>query len=107
MFGNTGFLPRLAVVGTYLDGAEAEVAAEGDTQTSEEDWWTERSAMLDRVFDADRFPVSTRLAAEGVFDGASDAEDYLANEIRTTFEFGLERVLDGIAVLVAERTITS
>jgi hypothetical protein len=39
-----------------------------------------------------------------VFDGDEDAADYLANEIRSTFELGLERVLDGIAVLVDERS---
>ena len=31
------------------------------------------------------------------------APDHLASEIRVTCEFGLERVLDGVAVLVAAR----
>ena len=100
----------ITLVAGYVGGVArgiADVRAEDETQTSEQDWWAERSAMLDRVFDAERFPVSTRLAADGVFDGAPDAEDYLANDIRTTFEFGLERVLDGIAVLVASRSTAS
>ena len=97
----------VTLVAGYVSGVTrgiAEVIAEGETHGSEEQWWKERSAVLDRVYDADRFPVSTRLSVEGVFDGDEDAADYLANEIRSTFELGLERVLDGIAVLVDERS---
>lgn len=47
--------------------------------------------------------MTTRLSGEGVFDGSPDEPDYLAGEIRRTFEFGLQRVLDGIAVLVDAR----
>jgi len=82
-----------------------EAVAEGETQQAEEAWWRARSAVLERAgaFDPDRVPVSTRLGAEGVFDGRPDEPDYLAGEIRRTFEFGLQRVLDGIAVLVDAR----
>lgn len=100
----------LTLVAGYVGGVAqgiADVTAEGETQTSELDWWTARSAVLDRVFEAERFPVTSRLAAEGTFDGDPDAADYLADEIRTTFEFGLERVLDGIAVLVDARAPSS
>jgi AcrR family transcriptional regulator len=97
----------ITLVAGYVGGVArgiAEVPAEGETHTSEDTWWAARSAMLDRVFVPERFPVTCRLAEEGTFDGDPDAADYLANEIRTTFEFGLERVLDGIGVLVAART---
>ncbi len=97
----------VTLVAGYVGGVArgiAEAVAEGETHTSEETWWRERSAVLDRVFTAEHFPVSTRLSTEGVFDGDPEAADYLANEIRTTFEFGLQRVLDGITVLVDQRT---
>jgi AcrR family transcriptional regulator len=100
----------VTLVAGYVSGVArgiAEAVAEGETHGSEETWWRERSAVLERVFDAERFPVSTRLSAAGVFDGDPDAADYLANEIRSTFEFGLERVLDGIAVLVDQRSGTA
>ena len=96
----------VTLVAGYVGGVArgiAEVVAERETHGPEETWWKERSAVLDRVFSAESFPVSTRLAAEGTFDGPPDAGDYLADEIRTTFEFGLQRVLDGIAVLVEQR----
>src|SRR5690606_32661734 len=73
----------LALVAGYVGGVArgiAEVTAEDETQLSEDTWWAARSAMLDRVFDPERFPVTTRLAAEGTFDGDPDAADYLANE---------------------------
>ena len=96
----------VTLVAGYVSGVArgiAEAVAEGETHGPDETWWKARSAVLDRVFSAEAFPVSTRLSAEGTFDGPPDAADYLAEEIRTTFEFGLQRVLDGIAVLVAER----
>jgi AcrR family transcriptional regulator len=94
------------LVAGYVGGVArgiAEAVAEGESHAAEDDWWKERSAVLERVYTAEQFPVSSRLATEGVFDGAPDAADYLANEIRRTFEFGLARVLDGIAVLVDQR----
>jgi hypothetical protein len=81
-----------------------EAVAEGETQEAE-DAWRARSAVLERAgaFDPDRLPVSTRPGPEGMFDGSPDEPDYLAGEIRRTFEFGLQRVLDGVAVLVDAR----
>ena len=82
-----------------------EAVAEDETQEDEAEWWRQRSAVLDRApsYTDERFPVSCRLGAEGVFDGHPDEPHYLAGEIRRTFEFGLQRVLDGIEVLVAAR----
>jgi AcrR family transcriptional regulator len=54
------------------------------------------SAVLSRLVDAERFPAITAALAAGVFDGPDDREG--------GFEFGLERVLDGVAALVAQRT---
>jgi len=48
------------------------------------------------LIDADRFPALTALVAAGVFDTGDDSPD-------SEFEFGLERVLDGIEAFVRER----
>lgn len=98
----------VTLVAGYVGGVArgiVEAVSEGETQEPEEAWWRARSAVLERAgaFDPDRFPVSVRLGAEGVFDGSPDEPDYLAGEIRRTFAFGLQRVLDGIAVLVDAR----
>jgi AcrR family transcriptional regulator len=46
----------VTLVAGYVSGVTrgiAEVTAEGETHGSEEQWWKERSAVLDRVYDAD------------------------------------------------------
>lgn len=52
--------------------------------------------LLRRVIDPERFPALTALLAAGVFDVADDPGD--------EFAFGLERVLDGVAVLIEARS---
>ncbi len=44
----------------------------------------------------DRFPRLTAADAEGAFDVEHGPEEYLELAARTGFEFGLERLLDGI-----------
>lgn len=53
------------------------------------------SRTLARLTDASRFPALTALLETGVLDVADDPDD--------EFTFGLDRVLDGVAVLVRER----
>ena len=48
------------------------------------------------LIDGDRFPALTALVAAGVFEGGEESPD-------SEFEFGLERVLDGIETFVRER----
>jgi len=59
------------------------------------DWMASYAATLARLADPGRFPAIARFLAAGVFDEADppDAE----------FTFGLDRILDGIAVLVHAR----
>ena len=52
--------------------------------------------LLARLTDAERFPALHAAIAAGVFDD-EDEEDNLA------FDFGLERILDGIAAFLRER----
>jgi hypothetical protein len=50
---------------------------------------------LNRLLDPADFPALTATIASGIFDGPSDFED--------EFDFGLERIFDGVGVLVASR----
>ena len=52
-------------------------------------------AMLARLTDAERFPALHALLAARVFTGDAGIQD--------DFAFGLERILDGIEVLVRAR----
>jgi AcrR family transcriptional regulator len=64
---------------------------------SDEQWWEARAPLLDKILDARRFPTAARVgqAAGEEYGAASDPEH--------AFEFGLQRVLDGIEALVEER----
>lgn len=61
-----------------------------------DDWMASYARMLARVTDSRRFPAIARFMAAGVFDTAGGPDD--------EFIFGLERVLDGIDVLVSGRS---
>ena len=67
----------------------------GDRQT-ELEWWTERDALLTEKMTPERFPTLARLAADGGFDVPPDTENYNVRFILDDFEFGLQRLLDGI-----------
>jgi AcrR family transcriptional regulator len=73
----------------------ARLSGESDRQ-----WWEARAPLLDRIFDARRFPTAARVgqAAGEAYGAASDPEH--------AFEFGLQRVLDGIEALVEARQAT-
>ena len=93
-------------------------AATEETGLAEDEWWYARSGMLEKVAPdyGQRFPALTRLSEEGSFDIdpadfptltklAADGTEtpvtsYLEIEAMDTFEFGLERMLDGVAVLI-------
>ena len=86
--------------------AAAEAAgAEQVTGTSESQWWSERASILDEVMTAERFPTLARLAEEGGFDVGPDTENYNVRFILDDFEFGLQRLLDGVEAHI-ERTVS-
>jgi AcrR family transcriptional regulator len=83
-------------VGAVRAAVEAE-QAERRTGMSEERWWSLYAPLLERVFDAERYPVAARV-------GAASGEEYqAAADPARAFAFGLERVLDGVAAFVAAR----
>jgi hypothetical protein len=52
--------------------------------------------MLGQLTDARRFPALTAFIAAGVFEAADEPDD--------EFVFGLDRILDGVGVLVERIT---
>jgi AcrR family transcriptional regulator len=95
------------VAGSAKTVADAK-AAEQLTGVSDDDWWNARSPLLDDMYDPAAYPVSSRLSAEQAFDQLDRAPDdttpYLVRSALDAFEFGLQRVLDGIEAYVAAAT---
>ncbi|GGK84926.1 TetR family transcriptional regulator [Planomonospora parontospora subsp. parontospora] len=91
----------LALVLTHVEGTArlgASMArAQQDSGMNETEWWTVNAPLLDKVMDASRFPVASRVgeAAGREHQGAADPAHALA--------FGLARILDGVAALIAGR----
>jgi hypothetical protein len=83
------------VRGAARDAVEA-AAAERVTGMTELEWWTARDAILSEVMTGERFPTLARLDAEGAFAVPPDTENYNLRFIVDDFEFGLQRLLDGI-----------
>jgi AcrR family transcriptional regulator len=99
-------------VARYVHGAARALAetraATSETGVGEDEWWQARSGMLAEVAPdyGERFPTLTRLAREGSFDvdpPEVSGMSYLETEALDTFEFGLARMLDGVAVLLSGR----
>jgi len=85
----SGYVRNLAA--TEADIAAA-VAASG---LGLDEWMASYPAMLGQLTDPRRFPALTAFIAAGVFEAADEPDD--------EFVFGLDRILDGVGVLV-ERT---
>jgi AcrR family transcriptional regulator len=102
--GNT-----IGLIAGYVGGAAKTVAdakaAEHITGVSDDDWWNARSPLLDLYWDPARFPIAERLSQEQAFDqldrAPDDATPYLVRGALDAFEFGLQRVLDGIEAYIA------
>ncbi len=82
----SGYVRNLAA--TEADIAAA-VAASG---LGVDEWMASYPAILSRLTDPRRFPALTAFIAAGVFEAADAPDD--------EFVFGLDRILDGIGVLV-------
>ncbi|WP_433050544.1 TetR/AcrR family transcriptional regulator C-terminal domain-containing protein [Dactylosporangium sp. CS-033363] len=71
---------------------EWEANAEQDTGVDNVEWFTAQEARFARIVAGGAFPALTRLAALG-----GEAVEY---DLNTIFEFGLERLLDGLSALI-------
>ncbi len=88
----------VTLVANYVHGAvraAVEVRRVGrDTGKDNPEWWREYEPLFVRLFDSERFPVAAEV-------GMSVGEEHYGPEApEVAFEFGLERLLDGVAVLV-------
>ena len=81
-----GYVRNLAI--TEADIAAA-VAASG---LGMDEWMASYPRMLSQLADPRRFPALTAFIAAGVFDTADGTDD--------EFVFGLDRILDGVGVLI-------
>jgi AcrR family transcriptional regulator len=84
------------LVGLYVQGAtradvEAATTAR-ESGVSDEQWWGERQEFWDDYFDPKRFPAISAVWDSGGYEEGVDS-----------FEFGLQRILDGIEALLAGR----
>ncbi|WP_307849582.1 TetR/AcrR family transcriptional regulator [Qaidamihabitans albus] len=90
----------VTLVANYVHGAVrgAIEAAQAEQRTgmSDDVWWEQYAPLLEKVFDAERYPTA---AAVGPVAG----EELGAGDPARAFEFGLERLLDGIEVLIRGR----
>jgi AcrR family transcriptional regulator len=92
----------LALVLEHVQGAARRSLeasqAEKRTGKTDEEWWRANEPLLRRVFDPERYPTASRVgpAATEAYQAAYDPE--------YAFEFGLQRVLDGIEIFVGERS---
>lgn len=84
--------------GAARRAAEA-IELERRTGKTDDEWWSASAPLLEKVFDADRYPVAARVgaAAGEAFQAAYDPDQ--------AFEFGLERVLEGIEAFVRARSL--
>jgi AcrR family transcriptional regulator len=78
-------------------------AAQRRTGQTDTEWWEARAPLLEKFFDPVRFPVLSSPEMAGGFDQARQDCDYFEAEALDSFEFGLQRILDGIEVLIAMR----
>jgi AcrR family transcriptional regulator len=77
------------LLGLVLDYVAGAARAAIPTGQSMDDWWAAWGPLLGEVLDADRFPTAARV---GTAAGGGDPQG--------AFDFGLERVLDGIGAYV-------
>lgn len=98
----SGYVLRWATLATDLGELPATPAAASDSESDAEAARDDGAAYwlaLAKVIDPERFPAVTAvLASEMAGEGP---EDFLAE-----FVFGLQRILDGLAVLVNERDLS-
>ncbi|MEU4543987.1 TetR/AcrR family transcriptional regulator [Nonomuraea dietziae] len=84
----------VTLVGGFVESAARQMAqrtrTERRTGVSEEEWWGARDSLFQHM---DRYPTLSRIYEEGGYDAPLDP-----------FEFGLQRVLDGIEALIRDET---
>lgn len=103
----------VGVVDSFVRGAAKAVSdarsAEQVTGISDDDWWNARAPILEEIQAEvweERYPTLSRMDQEQAFDQLDRPDDttpYLVQDALDTFEFGLQRLLDGLEAYVAAR----
>lgn len=91
---------QVTVAHTALEGfVHGAAAAEVDDQQLErttgesgDSWWGARQLFWDDYFDVERYPTMTNLWHAGAYETAGT----LAEQVRGSFDYGLDKLLDGI-----------
>lgn len=65
------------------------------------EWWLERAPLMFQLIDSTRFPIGSRVG-----QAAGEAHNATASPTHA-LTFGLERILDGVAALIAARATPS
>ncbi|WP_433758565.1 TetR/AcrR family transcriptional regulator [Nocardia sp. CA-135398] len=86
-----GFVTSVARIAIDTERAAAESAM------SDRQWWERAAPLLAQFFDAERYPLAARI---GAVAGQAHDSAYSADH---AYEFGLARVLDGLARLIEKR----
>jgi AcrR family transcriptional regulator len=68
-----------------------------DSAVDDGQWWAANAPLLARVFDEDAYPTAARVGAAA---GAAHGSAYSPGH---AYDFGLQRVLDGLAALIDSR----
>jgi hypothetical protein len=77
-----------------LTSTEADIAAAVAAGLGADEWMASYPRMLGQLTDPRRFPALTAFIAAGVFEAADRPDD--------EFAFGLDRILDGVRVLIGK-----
>ncbi|MFC5923299.1 TetR/AcrR family transcriptional regulator [Micromonospora vulcania] len=84
----------LSFVQASARSAAEAAAIQRDSAMSDEQWWAVNAPFLAHVFDETKYPTATRVGAAA---GAAHRGAYSPTH---AYEFGLQRVLDGLGVLI-------
>ena len=83
------------VRGTARVAVEA-AEAQARTGISDQQWWERYGPLLAEVLDPARYPTAVRVGA------AAGAEYGAAHDPARSFRFGLQRIIDGVAIFVSQ-----
>lgn len=94
----------IGLIGGFVAAAARQIVALRRTRSASPDtdveWWERTAPILERVMAGQDFPISGRVgaAAGQAYDAATSPEAW--------YRFGLDRILDGLEVLLASRRTT-
>lgn len=102
----------VGALSSYVRGAAKAVVdtrtAARETGISDDDWWNARAPLLASLEDetwTERYPTISKLSEQQTFDQLDrepdDETPYLERDALDSFEFGLQRLLDGIEAHIA------